>query len=94
MNQKELLLVGGGFIAGFVICKMMNISSNPVVEKALPSTDNEVKNDLVPIKTTRPMQPSPVSADSKYDRTGMPLMQPSAVSAESDMMDAQMKNFL
>lgn len=24
MNQKELLLVGGGFIAGYVICKMMN----------------------------------------------------------------------
>ena len=24
MNQKNLLLVGGGFIAGYVICKMMN----------------------------------------------------------------------
>ena len=24
MNQKDLLLVGGGLIAGFVICKMMN----------------------------------------------------------------------
>jgi hypothetical protein len=24
MKQKDLLLVGGGFIAGYVICKMMN----------------------------------------------------------------------
>ena len=24
MNQKDLLLVGGGLIAGYVICKMMN----------------------------------------------------------------------
>jgi len=24
MNQKDLLLVGGGLVAGFVICKMMN----------------------------------------------------------------------
>ena len=28
MNQKDLLLVGGGLIAGFVICKMMNRSSS------------------------------------------------------------------
>jgi hypothetical protein len=24
MNQKDLMLVGGGLIAGFIICKMMN----------------------------------------------------------------------
>jgi hypothetical protein len=24
MNQKDLLLVGGGLVAGYVICKMMN----------------------------------------------------------------------
>lgn len=24
MNQKDLILVGGGLVAGFVICKMMN----------------------------------------------------------------------
>ena len=28
MNQKDLLLVGGGLVAGFVICKMMNRTSN------------------------------------------------------------------
>jgi len=28
MNQKDLLLVGGGLIAGYVICKMMNRNSS------------------------------------------------------------------
>jgi hypothetical protein len=80
-------LVGG--IAGGIIGSLYDNSIKPVVEKALPPTDNAVKNDLL---------------NSKYDRTGMPLiaqatpttrpMQPSPVSAESDMMDAQMKNFL
>jgi len=28
MNQKDLLLVGGGLVAGFVICKMMNRTSS------------------------------------------------------------------
>ena len=28
MNQRDLLLVGGGLVAGYVICKMMNRSSN------------------------------------------------------------------
>jgi len=28
MKQKDLLLVGGGFIAGYVICKMMNRNSS------------------------------------------------------------------
>ena len=28
MNQKDLLLVGGGLIAGYVICKIMNPTSN------------------------------------------------------------------
>jgi|LakMenEpi03Aug12_release.lakeMendotaPanAssembly.Ray.scaffolds.fasta_scaffold39632_8 hypothetical protein len=28
MNQKDLLLVGGGLVAGYVICKMMNRNSS------------------------------------------------------------------
>jgi hypothetical protein len=28
MNQKDLLLVGGGLVAGYVICKMMNRNSD------------------------------------------------------------------
>jgi hypothetical protein len=91
-------IIGG--MAGSIIGGLYDNTMKPAVEKALPQpqplpSDNDVKNDLVAVKpTTRPMQPSPVSADSKYDRTGMPLMQPSPVSAESDMMDTQMKNFL
>lgn len=28
MTQKDLILVGGGLIAGYVICKMMNRNSS------------------------------------------------------------------
>tara|TARA_R110000868_G_scaffold238661_1_gene493147 strand:+ start:275 stop:709 length:435 start_codon:yes stop_codon:yes gene_type:complete len=30
MNQRDLLLVGGGLVAGYVICKMMNRNSEPM----------------------------------------------------------------
>lgn len=87
-------IIGG--MAGSIIGGLYDNTIKPAEKQLVaPASDNDVKNDLVAVKpTTRPMQPSPVSADSKYDRTGMPLMQPSPVSAESDMMDTQMKNFL
>lgn len=68
-------LLGG--ITGNIIGGLYDNTMKPTIDpqKSSPS-DNDVKNDLVEVKpTTRPMQPSPVSA-------------------ESDMMDEQMKNFL
>jgi hypothetical protein len=66
-------------MAGSIIGGLYDNTMKPAVEKALPQlppSDNAVKNDLVAIKTTRPMEQSGV------------------VSAESDAMDTQMKNFL
>ena len=70
-------IIGG--MAGSIIGGLYDNTMKPAVEKALPkppASDNAVKNDLVAIKTTRPMEQSGV------------------VSAESDAMDTQMKNFL
>ena len=68
-------LVGG--IAGGIIGSLYDNTIKPAEKQMVaPTSDNDVKNDLVEVKpTTRPMEASPVSA-------------------ESDMMDAQMKNFL
>ena len=72
-------IIGG--MAGSIIGGLYDNTMKPAVEKALPQpqplpSDNEVKNDLVAIKTTRPMEQSGI------------------VSAESEEMDTQMKNFL
>jgi hypothetical protein len=70
-------IIGG--MAGSIIGGLYDNTIKPKAEKALPQpppSDNAVKNDLVPIRTTRPMEQS------------------GAISAESDAMDTQMKNFL
>jgi|694.fasta_scaffold39632_7 hypothetical protein len=41
MNQKDLLLVGGGLVAGYVICKMMNRNSEPM-SFSLSGEDNTI----------------------------------------------------
>ena len=67
-------LLGG--IAGSVIGGLYDNTIKPAEKSNTPTpTENDMKNDLLPLQTTRPMQQS-------------------SVSAESEAMDAQMKNFL
>ena len=51
-------IVGG--IAGSIIGSLYDNSVKPAVEKALPPTpsENDVKNELVAVQTTRPMEQS------------------------------------
>lgn len=62
-------LVGG--IAGGILGSLYDNSIKPVVQKALPKLENDVKNDLAQVQTTRPMQPSPVSVESEAMDTQM-----------------------
>ena len=66
-------IIGG--MAGSIIGGLYDNTMKPAVEKALPQpppSDNEVKNDLVPIKTTRPMEQSGiVSVESEAMDTQM-----------------------
>lgn len=55
-------LVGG--IAGGIIGSLYDNSIKPLVEKALPKTENEVKNELAQVHTIRPMQLTDVSVES------------------------------
>jgi len=54
-------LVGG--IAGGILGSLYDNSIKPVVQKALPKLENDVKNEMAQVHTTRPMQPS-ISVES------------------------------
>jgi hypothetical protein len=63
-------IIGG--MAGSIIGGLYDNTIKPVAEKALPKTDNDVKNDLVAIRTTRPMEQSGVvSVESEVMDTQM-----------------------
>lgn len=54
-------LLGG--VAGSVIGGLYDNTIKPA-EKSNTSTENDVKNDLSPIRTTRPMEQSTISVES------------------------------
>lgn len=54
-------LLGG--LAGSIIGGLYDNTMKPA-EKSLPMSENDVKNQLAEVRTTRPMQPSPVSTES------------------------------
>ena len=66
-------IIGG--MAGSIIGGLYDNTIKPKAEKALPQpppSDNAVKNDLVPIRTTRPMEQSGiVSVESEAMETQM-----------------------
>ncbi len=55
-------LLGG--IAGSIIGGLYDNSIKPAL-KSLPKSENDAKNDLAQVQTTRPMQPSPVSIEGE-----------------------------
>lgn len=65
LGYAGFAILGG--IAGSIIGGLYDNTMKPAVEKALPPTpsENDVKNDLVAVQTTRPMEQSGmVSAES------------------------------
>lgn len=54
-------LLGG--VAGSVIGGLYDNTIKPAEKSNTPS-ENDAKNDLLPLQTTRPMQSSPISAES------------------------------
>ena len=54
-------LLGG--VAGSVIGGLYDNTIKPAVKSNTPS-ENDVKNDLLPIRTTRPMEQSTISVES------------------------------
>lgn len=52
-----------GGLAGSIIGGLYDNTIKPA-EKSLPMSENDVKNQLAQVRTTRPMQLSPVSTES------------------------------
>lgn len=67
-NKKGALAYVGfallGGIAGSILGGLYDNAIKPAA-KNVATTIKEVKDDLLPLQTTRPMQPSPVSTESE-----------------------------
>jgi hypothetical protein len=61
-------LLGG--VAGSVIGGLYDNTIKPTL-KSLPKAENDVKNDLAEVRTTRPMEQSPVSVEGEAMDTQM-----------------------